>query len=127
MPVLRTAIGGTIAGLFAGGVWGQFAAERYGIIGGWFAAFVIIGLMWFMNHYVGLINNSVEGAFVDMATSIGTACIVRDICLKGFDKIPASMPTFICLAVGGCIGGYLAHIVQKSMKEETCEILENNI
>ena len=33
MAILRTAIGGTIAGLFAGGVWGAFAAEQYGIIG----------------------------------------------------------------------------------------------
>ncbi|MGL5693118.1 MAG: Lin0368 family putative glycerol transporter subunit [Peptostreptococcaceae bacterium] len=125
MAILRTAIGGTIAGLFAGGVWGQFAAERYGIIGGWFAAFVIISLMWFMNHYTGLIHNDPKAAFVDMATAIGTTCIVRDICINGADKLPASLPTFVCLAIGGCLGGYLAHVAQKSMQAEKEEASEN--
>ncbi len=35
---------------------GAFAGE-YGIGGGWFAGFAIIGTMWFMNHWIGLINN----------------------------------------------------------------------
>lgn len=118
MAILRTAIGGTIAGLFAGGVWGAFAAEQYGIIGGWFAAFVIIGLMWFMNHYVGLIHNTPEAAFVDMATAIGTTCIVRDLFINGVGELPASIPTFVLLAIGGCIGGALASITEKSMAKE---------
>lgn len=123
MAILRTAIGGTIAGLFAGGVWGAFAAQPYGIIGGWFAALVIIGLMWFMNHYVGLIHNSAEGSFVDMATAIGTTCIVRDLIMKGAVELPSSIPTFICLAIGGIIGGALAYVVQKSMEKESEESL----
>ena len=120
MAILRTAIGGTIAGLFAGGIWGAFAGE-YGILGGWAAALVIIGLMWFMNHYVGLIHNSSEGSFVDMATAIGTTCIVRDLFMNGASELPASMPTFVFLAIGGCIGGYLASVVQKSMDKESAE------
>ena len=123
MAIFRTAIGGTIAGLFAGGIWGAFAGEPYGIIGGWFAALVIIGLLWFMNHYVGLMHNSAEGSFVDMATAIGTTCIVRDLMMKGTAELSASIPTFICLAVGGVIGGALAYVVQKSMEKDSEESL----
>lgn len=118
MKVLRTTVGGTIAGLFVGGVWGAFAGE-YGILGGWAAAFVIISLMWFMNHYCGLIYNVAGASFVDMATAIATACIVRDLVRFGVGELPASLTTFFLVALGGAIGGALASAIQKSMDAET--------
>ncbi|MCT4584266.1 MAG: hypothetical protein N4A54_05000, partial [Peptostreptococcaceae bacterium] len=52
-------LGSAIAGIFVMSVWGAFASA-YGIGGGWFAGFIIIGPMWFTNHYLGVLTN--EGA-----------------------------------------------------------------
>jgi len=60
MKHLGTIVGAAIAGMFVMSVWGELAGA-YGLVGGWFAAFIIIGVMWFMNHFVGLINN--DGAW----------------------------------------------------------------
>lgn len=50
-------------------------AEAYGIFGGWFAGLAIISIMWFMNHFLGLVAN--EGAFVDMAAGIAVTGTLR--------------------------------------------------
>ncbi|MEF3399445.1 hypothetical protein V4R14_01515, partial [Listeria monocytogenes] len=52
MKFFRGMIGFCIAGMIVMSVWTPLA-ENYGIFGGYLAAFIIIGPMWFMNHYVG--------------------------------------------------------------------------
>ena len=108
---LGTIIGAAIAGMFVMSIWAQFAAEKYGIIGGWFAAVVIIGIMWFMNHYIGLINN--DGAFVDMAVGIGVAGTMRDVFMKGGEALTSSLPTLIIVILGGICGGLAAVAIEK--------------
>ncbi|MBB6218857.1 hypothetical protein HNQ80_005032 [Anaerosolibacter carboniphilus] len=117
MKYVRTTLGYAIAGIFVMSVWGAFAG-KYGIAGGWFAGFAIIGSMWFLNHFLGLIDN--PGAFVDMALGIGICGTMRDVFMKGTEAAVASMPTLIIVILGGMTGGIVAVMCQKDMakKEE---------
>jgi len=106
MKHLGTILGTAIAGMFVFSVWGAFA-EAYGIGGGWFAGLAIIGTMWFLNHYVGILNN--DGAFVDMAAGIGVAGTMRGVFEGGIEAGIASLPTLAVVIIGGIVGGLAAY------------------
>lgn len=106
MKHLGTILGAAIAGMFVMSVWGAFS-NAYGIGGGWFAGLIIIGTMWFLNHYVGIHNN--DGAFVDMAVGIGVAGTMRDVFLHGTQAGAASLPTLAVTIIGGVCGGLVAY------------------
>lgn len=106
MKHLGTILGTAIAGMFVMSVWGEFAGA-YGIGGGWFAALAIIGTMWFLNHYIGAINN--DGAFVDMALGIGMAGTMRGVFEGGIQAGVDSLPTLAITLVGGIVGGLAAY------------------
>lgn len=110
MKHLGTIIGTCIAGMFVMSVWGAFAS-KYGIGGGWFAGFAIIGTMWFLNHFVGIHNN--DGAWVDMALGIGTAGFMRVVFIEGVPAGVASLPTLLVVILGGIVGGVTAAQIQK--------------
>ena len=110
MKHISTIIGTAIAGIFVMSVWGAFA-DAYGIFGGWFAGFIIIGTMWFLNHAVGLVNNG--GAFVDMAAGIGMAGTMRDVFMQGGEAFTAALPTLIVVLLGGIAGGFMAAKCEK--------------
>lgn len=54
MKFVRSTLGFMIVGMLVMTAFDAFS-EQYGIVGGVFAAFILIGPMWSMNHYVGLI------------------------------------------------------------------------
>ncbi|SHK54145.1 Lin0368 family putative glycerol transporter subunit [Tepidibacter formicigenes] len=113
MKHLGTIIGTAIAGMFVMGVWGAFAGA-YGIAGGWFAGLMIIGVMWYMNHYIGIVNNEDGAAWIDMALGIAVAGTTRDAFMAGnFAPIASSMPTLIIVILGGITGGVTAGLLQK--------------
>jgi len=113
-------IGFAIAGMFVMSVWGAFV-EAYGIFGGWFAGLIIISIMWFMNHFLGLVAN--EGAFVDMAAGIAITGTLRDVFLKGVQAGIDSLPTLAFVAIGAAIGGITAVAVEKMWAERDAAIL----
>lgn len=120
MKHVGTIIGTAIAGMFVMSVWGAFAGE-YGIGGGWFAGFAIIGTMWFMNHWIGLINN--DGAFVDMALGIGTAGFMRGVFEGGASAGIESLPTLAVALLGGLAGGVMARQLEQ-MKAKSAQVEE---
>lgn len=120
MKHVGTIIGTAIAGMFVMSVWGAFAGE-YGIGGGWFAGFAIIGTMWFMNHWIGLINN--DGAFVDMALGIGTAGFMRGVFEGGASAGMESLPTLAVALLGGLAGGVMARQLEQ-MKAKSAQVEE---
>ncbi|KAB3537725.1 hypothetical protein F8154_02640 [Alkaliphilus pronyensis] len=115
MKHVGTMIGSAIAGMFVMSVWGAFATE-YGIGGGWFAGFIIIGTMWMLNHYIGVINN--DGAFVDMACGIGVAGFMRDVFANGVEVGIESIPTLAFVILGGILGGIAAVAIEKYQAAE---------
>ena len=127
MKFFRSTLGFMIVGLFVGGVWGVFA-EKYGIAGGWFAALALIGPMWFLNHYVGLITNEGDGSFVDMGLGVGIACFMRDTFKLGISSAVESLPTLLLVAAGAVIGGIVAAAIERHMakeKEVEVQVSEN--
>jgi len=115
MKHIGTIVGTAIAGMFVMSVWGAFAGA-YGIGGGWFAGFAIIGTMWFLNHYVGIHNN--DGAWVDMALGIGVAGTMRDVFSNGIGAGISALPTFAVVALGGIVGGYTAYKLEVMLAEK---------
>lgn len=117
MKFLRSLIGFMIAGMLVMSIWDSFVSA-YGIFGGFFAAFIIIAPMWFMNHYVGLIQNEDGHAFVDMALGIGITGLARDFFMKGSHEFITSLPTLLLMIFGAIIGGIVAAAIEKDMEQE---------
>lgn len=115
MKFLRGVIGYALAALYAMTVWGEFAGA-YGVAGGWIVALAIIGPLWFVNHYIGLIPQDSDAAFVDMGLGIAIGCLFRDIFSGGgVDSFIASLPTIGVIIVGAAIGGFTATKIQQHM------------
>lgn len=85
MKFFRGMIGFCIAGMIVMSVWTPLA-ENYGIFGGYLAAFIIIGPMWFMNHYVGLIENDEDKRLLIWLSELGFA----ELCVMSLCKVVAS-------------------------------------
>lgn len=115
MKHLGTILGTAIAGMFVMSVWGEFAGA-YGIGGGWFAGLAIIGTMWFLNHYIGIINN--DGAFVDMAVGIGVAGTMRGVFEGGIEAGIQSLPTLGITLLGGIAGGLVAYKLEVYLSQK---------
>lgn len=118
MKFFRSTLGYMIAGMLVMTIWDAFVVE-YGIFGGFFAAFIIIGPMWFMNHYVGLIDNPDGSAFVDMALGIGITGIFRDTFLKGGSEFIATLPTLLLVILGAVIGGLVVAAIEEDMEKKS--------
>ncbi|SHK31643.1 Lin0368 family putative glycerol transporter subunit [Paramaledivibacter caminithermalis] len=119
MKHLGTMLGTAIAGMFVFAVWGKFASE-YGIAGGWFAGLIIIGTMWFLNHYIGIHNN--DGAWVDMALGIGVAGIMMGVFKDGVQAGIDALPTLVIVILGGITGGIVAYKLEQYLAKKEEEI-----
>lgn len=116
MKMFRSIVGFAIAGMFVMSVWGAFAGA-YGIVGGWFAGFIIISIMWFLNHFIGLIHN--PGAFVDMALGIAICGTLRPVFSAGsITPLLDSLPTLAIVILGGMTGGIVAVMFQKDLEKD---------
>ncbi len=117
MKFIRGVLGYMIAGMIVMSVWGPFASlESLGIIGGWLAAFAIIGPMWFMNHFLGLIHHEEGSSFVDMGLGIALVGIFRDVFLTAdFATFVAAVPTMLLVSLGAALGGFTAAKVSADM------------
>lgn len=125
MRLIRATIGGFIAAVVINGSWRVFT-ERLGPLGGIVAAIILVGTMWFLNHYIGLIPNEKNCAFIDMGIAVGIACIVRDIInLRSSEEILSSIPTLALVIIGGIIGGILSVFIKIDMIKGKC-IIKNN-
>ncbi|WIW70193.1 Lin0368 family putative glycerol transporter subunit [Anaerosinus gibii] len=127
MSALRTIVGTAIAGIFVMSVWGAFS-NAYGIGGGWFAGFMIISIMWFMNHFVGIMHNPAGGAWVDMALGIAICGTMRDVFMAG-SVVPLmeSIPTILVVVLGGITGGITAVTFQKNIQPVAETKKENSL
>lgn len=115
MHHLRNLLGYFIAGVFAMYLWPIFVDFlNMGVFGNWIAPIFIIGPMWYLNHYIGLIKHDEEMAFIDMAFGIGFAGIFKGLFIGvGYLGFMQSLPTLILLILGGSFGGFMATLVEK--------------
>lgn len=117
MKFLRSTIGYMIAGMIVMSVWGAFA-DSYGIGGGWFASLIIIGPMWFLNHFLGLIKHDADSAFVDMGLGIAFTGIFRDVFSNGIGALSGSLPTIGLVVLGAILGGIAAAKIEEDMEKD---------
>ncbi|MGM0168612.1 hypothetical protein IGI39_004367 [Enterococcus sp. AZ135] len=116
MKFLRSMVGYMIAGTIVMSVWNELGS--FGIFGGYLAAGIIIGPMWFMNHYLNLTGNEDDAAFVDMGLAIGICGIARDTFMQGTSVFSDALPTIALVIVGAVIGGVVAAAFEKSVAKE---------
>ncbi len=118
---LGTFIGGMTAGALSFGVWPEMW-KSYGIMGGFLTAVFVIGITWFMNHWVGVIENPEGSLWVDQGLPIFGAGvswgIVRFWPVDGgvdyfFGALVKIWPTLVCCLIGGALGGIAAHYVKQ--------------
>lgn len=69
MRYISTIIGSAIVGALVFGIWPKMW-KSYGIAGGWLAAVMLMGIAWFMNHWLGIIENPPGKILVDQGWPI---------------------------------------------------------
>ena len=114
---LSTFCGSAICGGFAFGIWPELW-KSYGIMGGWIAATLIIGIMWYMNHYNGVISNPEGKIWLDQGWCIGAAGIAWGIVRFQGDlsAILLALPTLVCCLIGGSLAGVTVWIIRSRQK-----------
>lgn len=113
MSFMRSVICYGIAGLLVMSVWTQSGFGSIGIYGGILASLIIIGPTWFMNHYLNLVDNKSDSAFVDQGLAIGVCGIMRDTFMKGTDALFSSFPTIGLVIIGAVLGGVTAALFER--------------
>ncbi|WP_314209049.1 Lin0368 family putative glycerol transporter subunit [Vagococcus salmoninarum] len=116
MEHIKRVFGYALAGLLVMSVWGELG--NVGVYGGYVAALVIIGPMWFLNHYLNTSGNHEGVSFVDMGLAIGVSGLARDAFLTDQQNLFAAWPTFLLVVIGALIGGSLAALFAKHQKKE---------
>lgn len=124
MRFLRAFLGYMIAGLLVMSVWNELGAAG-GIFGGYLPAIIIVGPLWFMNHYVNLVGNTDDAAFVDMGLAIGVAGIFRDVFMNNFSALTGALPTILIVSLGAICGGLVAAAIEKNMAKTETQMDEN--
>ena len=109
---LRSTLGFCMAGIVLNNAWSIFV-NKFGIKGGWISALILTGTLWFINHHLGMVENKKEAMFIDMGLAVGLCSLIRDSLLKGISGLVSSMPTFICVLIGGAIAGILGGYLQR--------------
>ncbi|NLC66655.1 MAG: hypothetical protein GX752_06930 [Clostridium sp.] len=112
MRFFKSTLGFMLAGMLVMSIWGEFAIGDANL-GGWLAGLIIIGTMWFLNHYVGLIENLDSKAFVDMGWGIAWTGLLRDVFMKGGGAFVESLPTIGLVTVGAILAGFVINLINK--------------
>ncbi len=122
MKLVRSTIGYMFAGMIVMSVWGG-VIEGLGTIGGILAGFLIIGVMWFLNHHLGLVYHGPQSGFVDLGMGVGFTGIFRDMWISvlgdgNINALTDSLPTIAFVVIGALIGGYLAAMVERDLNKD---------
>lgn len=114
MKIFRSFIGFFIACTVISANFGQLA-DLIGPFGGFLAAIILVAPMWFVCHYLNLVDNKPSAVFVDLGIAVGVCCIFRDTLLLGSSAFFEGLPTILLTALGGALGGFASALVEKDM------------
>ena len=122
MKYLSSMTGAAICGALAFGVWPEMW-KTYGIMGGWLTAMIVISIAWYMNHWVGVIDNPPGKLWIDQGWGVGTAgmawALIR---FHGdFSAFISCLPTLGLCLIGGALAGVAATHVQKNLNKSEDE------
>ncbi|NLC34593.1 MAG: hypothetical protein GX760_04955 [Erysipelothrix sp.] len=123
MKFVRSTIGYMLAGMLVMSIWGGVLNGEFGTLGGILAGFFIIGLAWFVNHFLGLIHHAPTSGFIDLGLGVGMTGIFRDMWVSVLTNgtitpLTDALPTLALVVVGGVIGGIIAAIVERDMNRD---------
>jgi hypothetical protein len=113
MRYLSTMIGGAICGALCFGIWPEMW-KSYGIMGGWITAAIVIGICWYMNHWIGVIRNPPGKLWVDQGWAVAAAGIAWTM-VRFNAPILRALPVVLCCLVGGALAGIAAVPVKKHL------------
>lgn len=116
MKFLKSTLGYFLASIIINGFWGIFT-NKFGVLGGYISALCLTGSAWYINHYLGLIKHDEDSAFIDMALGVAISLVVKGYILNGINSVVSSIPTFLCVAIGAILGGYVSVLIEKSIVE----------
>ena len=106
-----TFTGAAICGAACFAIWPEMW-KSYVIMGGWLAATIIISIMWYMNHWLGVMENPPGKIWVDQGFAVSAAGIAWGV--VRFDAVLAqALPTLICCAIGGVLAAGAAVAVKQ--------------
>ena len=103
---IRGILAYALAGLMVGLFWPLVAAP-FGSFAGLVAGLIIIAPIWYICHYRGLIPQSKSQVAIDMGAGIGMSILVRGFLEHGLSQTLLAMPTFLCLALGASLAGWI--------------------
>lgn len=107
--VLTTILGGFLLPFTILVIWGRLV-DRFGGIGGWFAAVLIIGPIWYLNHGMAHPLIVQQGpVFIDMGFATGLGVLVYGL-FKGLG-FEAHRENLLAAILGGCLAGFVLFIL----------------
>ncbi|HFR3766050.1 TPA: hypothetical protein ACHVGS_000641 [Streptococcus suis] len=104
---IATVVGAFIFSFVIRMIWGKLV-DNFGPIGGWIAAAMIVGTVWCINHFVGLIMQTGD-AWIDMGLAAGVGVFVASVARGG--KVNKAQTNILGAVVGGIIGGLILSFV----------------
>lgn len=141
MRGFSTFIGSAICGALVFAIWPEMW-KSYGIMGGWLAATILISICWYMNHWLGIIDNPQGKIWVDQGWAVLAAGVAWALVRfpetswssagDKFQQFLKCLPTVLCCFIGGGLAGIAAAYVKKHnprfnpppAKKETPELEE---
>ena len=106
MSLVRGVVAYAFVGLMVGILWPLVAAP-FGPLAGLVAALLIIAPTWYVCHYRGFIPQDDGQIAIDMGAAIGISLLVRGFLEHGLFQTLTALPTFLCLACGASLAGWL--------------------
>jgi hypothetical protein len=113
--IVSSFMGAAIVGAMAFGIWPEML-KSYGIMGGWITAAIVIGIAWYFNHWLGVINNPEGRIWVDQGWPIGAAGIAWALVRfkGGFAEFLSAMPVLVLCVIGGALAGLCVWFISKT-------------
>jgi len=100
--------------------------KSYGITGGWLAATILIGICWYMNHWLGMIWNEPGRLWVDQGWAVCSSGVAWAV-VRFRAELLQCLPTLLCCIAGGSPAGVLAAKLKPTLPGFRTEISTENI